>query len=499
MALAESDIAALHNPENGLGHNCGVAALYFNSPRPLSNLIPVLAALNHRGEEGVGVVGLLSDGTISAYRDEGIVRDNVSGIIRADAEVTIALGHDRYSTSGGAYAWQPFCDEGDRVATAHNGNITNPLGLLGELPKDEQSILVSDTHVLHKALNAHREQSVEERLQAVLPQVEGAFSLTIADRETGALYLVRDPSGFRPLHYAPLKDGNGYIAASETVAFTQFVDDTESIVEVPRGTCIRIDADGIAEVPIDFPDVKAAHCIFELVYLGSPASEIFGAKVHQFRKECGNALASADINAGFIPDVVVPVRDSGATSANGYSEGIMQYLISEGHDPSEVTQRMPQEGLLRNNYVRRTFILPDGRGDAVAEKFTVVPDVVQGKKVVLVDDSVVRGNTMTKLIQMMRDAGALEVHVRSASPEVKHGCYYGVDFTGEHEELIADGRTEAEIAAVIGANSIGYIRLTDMVDIASRLTGRENGFCTACFDGKYPVPIKPELLLGKSS
>lgn len=498
MALAESDIAALYNPENGLRHNCGVAAFYFNTPRPLSNLVPVLAALNHRGEEGVGVVGLLPDGTMSAFRDEGIVRDNASRILDANADVTIALGHDRYSTSGGACAWQPFCEEGDRVATAHNGNITNPLGLLHELPEDERAIFVSDTHVLHKALNAKPEQTIEQRLQAVLPQLEGAFSLTIADRETGALYLVRDPSGFRPLHYAPLKDGNGFVAASETVAFTQFVDDTASIVEVPRGSCVRIDANGITEVPIGFPKTDAAHCIFELVYLGSPASEIFGAKVHRFRKECGNALAQEDIALGFVPDVIVPVRDSGATAANGYSESMMRYLIEHGHDPSEVTQRMPQEGLLRNNYVRRTFILPDGRGDAVAEKFTVVPDVVRGKKVVLVDDSVVRGNTMTKLIRMMREAGALEVHVRSASPQVKHGCYYGVDFTGEKEELIATNRTEADIATIIDADSIGYIRLNDMVAIASRLTGRKNGFCTACFDGKYPVPINQELLLGKS-
>jgi amidophosphoribosyltransferase len=159
---------------------------------------------------------------------------------------------------------------------------------------------------------------------------------------------------------------------------------------------------------------------------------------------------------------------------------------------------MPQEGLLRNNYVRRTFILPDGRGDAVAEKFTPVPGIVRGKKVVLVDDSVVRGNTMTRLVQMMRKAGAAEVHIRSASPQIKHGCFYGVDFSGSESELVAVGRTVADIAAFVGADSIGYVDQKEMIDIASRLSGRKNGFCTACFDGDYPVPVDPQLLLSKA-
>lgn len=498
MAFAEREIAALNNPEDGLRHNCGIAAFYFHETGPLSDLIFPLTALNHRGEEGVGVVGFLPDGTMTSYRNEGIVRDNVGGITTADADVKIALGHDRYSTSGGMYAWQPFCDERDRVATAHNGNITNPLGLLDEMPPEDRAILVSDTHVLHKALNAFDDQTIEERLQAVLPKAEGAFSLTIADRTNNSLYLVRDPWGFRPLHYAPMKDGQGFMAASESVAFAQFVDDADTIVEVQPGQCLRIDENGITEVPIDFPDVQSARCIFELVYLGSPASEIFGAEVHQFRKECGSSLADADIEQGFIPDVIVPVRDSGAAAANGYSEKIMQHLISEGHDATGVTQHMPQEGLLRNNYVRRTFILPDGRGDAVAEKFTPVPGIVREKKVVLVDDSVVRGNTMTRLVQMMRKAGAAEVHIRSASPQIKHGCFYGVDFSGSESELVAVGRTEADIAAFVGADSIGYVDQKEMIDIASRLSGRKNGFCTACFDGDYPVPVDPQLLLSKA-
>ncbi len=497
MALAERGITA-HEPEGELRHNCGVAAFWFDTPQPLSsNLIPALASLNHRGEEGVGVVGLLPDGTMTAYRHEGIVRANADGIVSADADVTIALGHDRYSTSGGPDAWQPFCDEGDRVATAHNGNITNPLSLLSELDDDERTVLASDTHVLHKALNAKPEQTIEERLQAVLPRTEGAFSLTIADRQTGALYLVRDPWGFRPLHYAPLRKGNGWIAASETVAFMPFAD-SDSIVEVRRGQCLRIDQDGITEIPIDFPEVKPAACIFEHVYLQSPASEFDGIEVDTFRVECGRSLAERDIANAFIPDVVVPVRDSGATAANGYSAQMMEHLMREGHAPEDVTKLMPQEGLLRNNYVRRTFILPNGRGDAVAEKFTPVERIVKGKKIVLVDDSVVRGTTMKKLVARLRALGALEIHIRSASPTVKHGCFYGVDFTGENEELIATGRTEADIAAILDADSINYVGVQDMVDIASRLGGRDNGFCTACFDGNYPVPVDPNLLLGKS-
>ena len=499
MALAESDIAA-HEPFEGIRHNCAVAAFYFDTPAPMSTLIPALAAQNHRGEEGVGVVGFLPDGTISAYRNKGIVRDNADAISNADADVNIALGHDRYSTSGGPDAWQPFCDEGDRVATAHNGNITNPLSFLDELDEDERAILSSDTHVLHKALNAKPEQTIEERLQSVLPRAEGAYSLTIADRETGALYLIRDPWGFRPLHYAPLRDGNGFVAASETMAFVQYVDDSETIVEVKRGQCLRIDQNGITEIPIDFPEVPAKTCIFEHVYLQSPGSEFDGIRVDKFREECGKALANRDISDGFIPDVIVPIPSSGTTSARGYSAAIMRHLMQEGYTADEIDKMdlQPREGFLRNHYVRRTFILPDGRSDAVAEKFTVVERIVKGKKIVLVDDSVVRGTTMTKLVKMCRDAGALEVHIRSASPTIKHGCFYGVDFTGENEELIAEGRTEADIAAILGADSIAYIDTQEMVGIGSRLGGRENGFCTACFDGNYPVPVNPDLLLGKS-
>lgn len=497
MALAESFIAA-QRIEEGIHHNCGIAAFYFNEPHSLAPIIPALTSVNHRGEEGVGVVGILPDGTIATYRSEGIARDNAESIMGVDTPVTIVLGHDRYSTSGGLYAWQPFCDEGDRIATAHNGNITNPLALIDDMLPEDRAILVSDTHALHKALNAYPDEAVEDRLRTVLPKLKGAFSLTIADRDTNALYLVRDPWGFRPLHMAPLKNGKGYMAASETVAFKDFLDKDQKILEVQPGQCLRIDTHGITDVPINFPHVESARCVFELVYLGSPASEIFGVEVNTFRKECGRYLADQDIASGFVPDVIVPIRDSGATATHGYSQKFMEHLIEQGHEPAAVTKLMPEEALVRNHYVRRTFIQPNGRGEAVADKFTLIDRDVRGKIVVLVDDSVVRGNTMTRLIQRFRDAGALEVHVRSAAPPIRNGCFYGVDFTGKDGELVAADRSPADVAHIIGADSIGYMDLDAMVDTAQHLGGGDHSFCTACFSGTYPVPINPDLLIGKA-
>jgi amidophosphoribosyltransferase len=232
--------------------------------------------------------------------------------------------------------------------------------------------------------------------------------------------------------------------------------------------------------------------------LGGAASEIFNTNVHAFRRACGENLAEVDIEHGFIPDIIVPIRDSGAAATEGYSMKFIEHLARAGYSPEEIGARIPREALLRNNSVQRTFILPKGRGSAVTEKFTIIPDVVRGKKVVLIDDSVVRGNTMTHLIQMLLDEGASEVHVRSASPPVRHGCYYGVDFSGSDQELIAVGKTEQQIAEIIGAHSIAYINLQDMVGIAKTMSGRENDFCTACFDGNYPVAVNPDLLLGKA-
>lgn len=499
MASAESDVTAhvQSMPTDGIRHNCGLAAFYFNEPAPLSYLIGPLQRLNHRGQEGVGVVGVRNDGTMVAHRSEGLVRDNINDIIRADTRVTIAIGHDRYSTSGGLKAWQPFGTKTDNIVTAHNGNLTNPLSLLHYIPPHKRKVLVSDTHTLHKALNTHPERNLEERLQTILPRAEGAFSLIVADRRKHALYLIRDPWGFRPLHYAALDNGNGYIAASETSAFHQFARDNNNIIEVMPGQCLRIDTSGVTEITINFPKVPIAQCIFELVYLGYPVSKIFEVPAAEFRRHCGASLAHIDIKKGFVPDLIVPIRDSGTQAAEGYAEAMISYLAEKGYSHVEIAKRIPREAVYRSNYNGRTFILPSARDSAVEQKFMVDPYVIDGKHIAVIDDSVVRGTTMKRLVKMLREGGAASVHVRSASPPIRHGCFYGVDFTGKNGELVAAEKNTREIANIIGTDSIRYLSLSRMVAIAQRLAPRKNSFCTACFSGKYPVKVDQKLMLNK--
>ncbi len=447
---------------------CGIFAVYGHE-KAARVTYEGLFGLQHRGQESTGIV--TSDGS-KVYKDkckgmglvsEVYVETNKEGQVALEDLIgNIAVGHVRYSTTGSSSAKnaQPITitHKGGVYAIAHNGNLTN-YDQLKEKLEDKGSVFKtsSDTEIILHLLIKSKKDSLEGKVYDALKKVKGAYSLVLMTKDE--LVVARDSYGFRPLSLGKLD--NAYVVASETCAFDQI--GAEHVRDVNPGEILKINKEG--EKSILLPKKQYKFCVFEYVYLARPNSYVFGEYVHGVREEFGRQFAREHpVQA----DIIVPVPDSGTYAAWGYSQksGIMLKF-----------------GLSRNHYIPRTFIQPSSRSKSVELKLSPVKKILRDKKVVLVDDSIVRATTMGKIVQMARSAGAKEVHVRISSPPITHSCYYGID-TPTKEELIASSKTVDEIKEFIKADSLGYLSKEGMLGCARRC---KKEFCTACFDGKYPI------------
>jgi amidophosphoribosyltransferase len=450
-----------------LHEECGVFGIH-GHPEASNIAYLGLYALQHRGQESAGIVSAKGREHF-AHRAMGLVADVFNQEILGKLPGRHAIGHVRYSTAGGSEPQnaQPFCAATDAgpVALAHNGNLVNALTIRRELEgRGAIFSTTADSEVIVQLLARSREKTLEERLIDALSRVKGAFSLLMLTADT--LIAARDPHGFRPLSLGRL-DG-GWVAASETCAldligasFARDVDPGEVVV-IRRGRARTLR-------PFSQPD-KESFCIFEYIYFARPDSSLNRHNVYAFRKELGRALAREHPVAA---DLVVPVLASGDPAALGYAE--------QSGIPYE-------QAIIRNHFVRRTFIEPAQsiRHFGVKVKHNAVRELLQGKRVILVDDSIVRGTTLIKIVAMMRNAGAREVHLRISAPPTIGPCRYGID-TPTREELIAHERSLEEIRGIMGADSLRYLSLEGLRRASAPL---KRGFCDACFSNEYPVPVE---------
>ncbi|MFA5516207.1 MAG: amidophosphoribosyltransferase [Desulfuromonadales bacterium] len=458
---------------------CGVFGIY-GHPEAANLSYLGLYALQHRGQESCGIVA--SDGNkLRAHKGMGLVAD----VFKHDAVFQnlpgkSAIGHVRYSTAGGndLKNAQPIMVDYARgsIAVAHNGNLVNAQEVRNEL-EHRGSIFstTADTEVIMHLLATARSDSLVDRITEALQTVKGAYSLVFLTETR--MVAVRDPHGFRPLILGKL-DG-AYIVASETCALDLI--EAEFIREIEPGEMVLVDKDGLKSFH-PFGKVTAAPCIFEFIYFARPDSTIFGRQVYSVRKEFGRQLAREHAVDG---DVVISIPDSGTPAAIGYAE--------EAGIPFQL-------GLIRNHYVGRTFIEPQQsiRHFGVKIKLNPVRDVMEGKRVIVIDDSIVRGTTARKIIKMIRNAGAREIHMRISSPPTSFPCYYGID-TPTRKELISSSHSVEEINRYITSNTLGYLSLEGMVAAASTTLGEAGQFCHACFSGQYPVKfprLKADSQLG---
>jgi len=449
---------------------CGVFGIA-NHPEAANLTYLGLHALQHRGQESAGVV-TSEGGTLHAVRKMGLVADVFSKEQLGSLRGSVGIGHVRYSTAGGSLPKnvQPLTAEyrHGAVALAHNGNLVNAELLRTKL-EAEGAIFSSnsDTEVILQLMARCNETTLAGRLAWALARVKGAYSLVMTSEDR--LLVARDPHGFRPLILGRMRTSpHAYVVASETCAFDLI--EAERIRDIEPGEVLTIDGDQL--VSQHLPPAPPRFCVFEHVYFARPDSRLDDQGVYDLRIRMGARLAQeAPVEA----DMVIPVPDSGVVAALGYSRasGI----------PFEL-------GLIRNHYVGRTFIEPKDsiRNFGVKLKLNPVPGLLEGKRVVVVDDSIVRGTTSRKIVKMIRDAGALEVHVRISSPPVKSPCFYGID-TPTRAELIANSHSPAEIARYITADSAAYLSSEGLAEAVRE--GAERRFCDACFTGDYPIPFDP--------
>jgi amidophosphoribosyltransferase len=430
-----------------------------------------LYALQHRGQESAGIVAIDAEGRPRSYRGMGLVNETFDESILAKLPGDVAVGHTRYSTTGSTVLAnaQPssVSTRSGPLVIAHNGNLTNAAELKHDLVEHGAIFTTStDTEVLVHLIARSEASTVDDRIRDALEQVDGAYSLVLTVGRT--MYAVVDSRGFRPLVLGRLN--GGVIAASETCALDLI--GATLVRELQPGDFLRIEDGEIVELPRLSPR-PVSRCVFELIYFARPDSRVFGQSVDRVRRELGRQLARERSAPG---DVVFSVPDSSNAMALGFSE---------------VSGIKLEYGLIRNHYVGRTFINPTQalRVAKVRIKFNPVRDVIAGKSVVVVDDSLVRGNTSKGLVQMIRGAGAREVHLRLGSPPITGPCHYGID-TPTREELIAATHSTEEIRQFLGVDTLGYLSLEGML----RAAGGPGGFCHACFSGQYPTPIPNELV-----
>ncbi|HHC08519.1 MAG TPA: amidophosphoribosyltransferase, partial [Actinobacteria bacterium] len=446
------------------GEACGVFGVFAPGLDAARLTYFGLFALQHRGQESAGIA--VSDGTtLTVYRDLGLVAQVFDEATLAGLRGGLAIGHTRYSTTG-SNRWensQPvYRNVGDEaLALAHNGNLTNTAALaerLGPVPA------TTDSELMAEAVAAAMRDGLElpEALERVAGSFEGAFTLTLMDRHR--LVGLRDPHGFRPLCLGRLSDG--WVLASETAALD--IVGASFVREVAPGEMIVVDEDG-PRSRRPFEEAAPRLCLFEFVYFARPDSTLYGQTVHAARQRMGRALAE---QAPADADLVVPVPESGIPAAQGYA-------AASGIPYSD--------GLVKNRYVGRTFIEPAQtmRDRGIRMKLNPIPEILAGRRIVLVDDSIVRGSTTRRLVDLLRAAGAAEVHLRISSPPYRWPCHYGMD-TGDRATLIAADRTVDEVRELLGADSLAYLDLGRLVEA----TGvPDAGFCTACLSGTYPTPV----------
>ena len=444
---------------------CGVVGVYGHPDA--ANLVYLgLYALQHRGQESAGIAAS-SNGKMHLEVGMGLVADVFSDARLKKLPGNIAVGHNRYSTTGVSKVKnaQPCLIEysGGTMAMGHNGNLVNASEIrkeLGAAGAIFQS--TNDSEVIVHLMAQSRRNSFVDRAVAALSQVKGAYSIVLMSENE--LVAARDPQGFRPLCLGKL-DG-AYIVASESCVMDLV--EAEFIREIEPGELILINQFGVKSF-YPFQKAPTKQCVFEHIYFSRPDSYLFGHSVYSTRKLMGKALArEKPVEA----DVVVPVPDSGVISAMGYSE--------EAKIPFQM-------GLIRNHYVGRTFIEPQSqiRNFGVKVKLNAVKPVIEGKRVIIIDDSIVRGTTSKKIVRMLREVGAREVHVRISSPPTTHSCFYGID-TPTKGELIASNMDTDQTCEYLGADSLHYISLEKMLEIFGE---QKDDFCAACFDGRYPVDV----------
>jgi amidophosphoribosyltransferase len=452
---------------SGMAEQCGIFGI-FNNPDAAGMTYLGLYALQHRGQESSGIV--VSDGqNLTMHKAMGLVNQAFgNGEVLARLKGPHAIGHNRYSTTGSSTLVnaQPVLInfKAGQIAGAHNGNLTNAASLRKQMEKDGSIFMsTTDTEVIMHLLARSRRNSLEKMILESLSQVNGAYSMLFL--APGVLYGARDPQGVRPLILG--KRGEAYMLSSETCAFDLV--GAETVREIEPGEMVKIDEKGVTSftVPLFEKIRHHAHCIFEFIYFSRPDSFVFGHNVDKIRRKFGRRLAIEHPSPG--ADVVVGIPDSATTAALGYAE--------ESGIKFDI-------GLIRNHYVGRTFIHPvqSGRDMNVRIKFNPVRGVIKGRHVVLVDDSIVRGTTMKKLVNLVKTAEPASLHLRVSSPPIVCPCFYGIDMPTK-EELIASSKTVEEIRRHLGTDSLGYLSIDAM--LSALAPGERQDFCTACFNGRY--------------
>lgn len=458
----------------GLNEECGVFGIWGHKDAAQITYYG-LHSLQHRGQEGAGIV--VTDGEkLTGYKGEGLVTEVFAQGL-GNLQGKGAIGHVRYATAGGGgyENVQPFLFRSSQggLALAHNGNLVNAGGLKHQL-ESQGSIFqtTSDTEVLAHLIKRSGYQQLKDKVKNALTMIKGAYAFLIMTETE--LMIALDPHGLRPLSLGRL--GEAYVVASETCAF----DVVGAVFErdIEPGELLIINDDGLKSERFS-KTINRAICTMEYVYFSRPDSNLEGINVHTARKNLGKQLA---LESPIEADVVTGVPDSSISAAIGYAE--------ESGIPYEL-------GLIKNRYVGRTFIQPSQslREQGVKMKLSPVRGVVEGKRVVMVDDSIVRGTTSRRIVNMLREAGAAEVHVRISSPPIVNPCYYGID-TSTHEELIASSHTVEEIREIIGADTLAFLSPEGMLKaIGRKYEGEYHGQCMACFTGKYPTDIYEDTIL----
>jgi amidophosphoribosyltransferase len=470
LAQSFQHFPAISLPDDKFHDHCGVFAVY-GHPEAAKLAYLGLYALQHRGQESAGIVA--SDGhNLLSHKGMGHVAEVFTPPVIESLPGHAAIGHTRYSTAGdtdlkNAQPLTVSCQKG-QVAVAHNGNLVNASSLRKELEsRGDIFQTTSDTEVILHYLARSKHAGIPEAVADALDRVVGAYSLVMLFKD--CVLAIRDPRGFRPLSLGKL--GDAYVVASESCAFDLI--NATYVREIEPGEMLLLDAKGLSSLRFA-PPAPHAHCIFEHVYFSRPDSVIFGRSVQTSREMLGRLLAREHPAEA---DLVVPVPDSGVSAAIGYA------------DESGIPLRF---GLIRNHYVGRTFIEPRQaiRDFGVKLKLNPVRSLLEGKRVVLVDDSIIRGTTSRKIVRIVREAGARELHVRISCPPTISPCYYGID-TPTKKELIASTHNVEQIREYIGADTLGYLSLEGMREAVGDAQG---GYCLACYTASYPTAVQEPLI-----
>lgn len=462
-----------------LEEECGVFGVYAPNDDVARLTCFGLQALQHRGQESAGIA--VGDGeTVLAFKDLGLVTQVFDEASLSALKGHVAIGHVRYSTSGGVESWeaaQPHISAIDEVliALAHNGTLVNTNSLRAQLVDYGVTLRAgTDSEAAAKIIGevTSSTHSLRDGIRKAMKMMRGAYAMVLSSPDS--LYAFRDPNGIRPLVLGKLPDNRGWVVSSETCGLD--IVGAEYVREVAPGEIIRINSEGISSQIAVEPERRAS-CLFEYVYFARPDSVMDGISVYQSRRSMGRILAQeAPVEA----DLVLGVADSGLPSAMGYA-------IESGIPYSD--------GIVKNRYVGRTFIEPTNemRQMGIRVKLNPLSSVISGKRLIVIDDSVVRGNTSKKLVDMLKSAGAKEVHLRIVSPEVRWPCFYGID-TDTQDQLIAANMTNEEMCDFIGCDSLAFISVQGL---HNAVCSEHEGFCDACFTGNYPVEI-PDSIKAKS-